>query len=297
MPRVLEGRTIALAEGRQLEELAQLLEKEGAKPLRCPMVSILDAPEVAPVIAWLRKLIAGEIALVVLMTGEGLRRLLGFAEREGLREEVIQALGGIRTMTRGPKPVRALKEVGLSPTVVAEVPTTAGIISKLRSESLPGQGIGVQLYGGPNPELTGFLESAGAKVHVVIPYIYAPAADAEAVVDLIHQLANGAVDAVVFTSSPQLDRLYEVAAAKSLQAELAEGLKRTKVAAIGPVVADRLRRPRPPGGHLSGTGVCDEEFGAVHEEGDGCIKFMLRVLLLPCDLAHTAIAYKHYRIG
>jgi uroporphyrinogen-III synthase len=123
MTHALHGRTVALAEGRQLEELAQLLEKEGAIPLRCPMVNILDAPDAGPVVAWLRELIAGRFGYVILFTGEGLRRLLGFAERAGLREAVIAALGRTRTITRGPKPVRALKEVGLAPTLVAEAPT------------------------------------------------------------------------------------------------------------------------------------------------------------------------------
>ena len=49
----LAGKTIALAEGRQLEELAALLEKEGATTLRCPLLSILDAPDSAPIVAWL----------------------------------------------------------------------------------------------------------------------------------------------------------------------------------------------------------------------------------------------------
>jgi len=53
----LTGQMIALAEGRQLEELAQMLEKEGATTVRCPMVSILDAPDEGPVVAWLRRLI------------------------------------------------------------------------------------------------------------------------------------------------------------------------------------------------------------------------------------------------
>src|SRR5262245_48803494 len=93
IPLPLEGRREALAEGRQLEELAQMLEKEGATTLRCPMVSILDAPDPAPVIAWLRELIAGRFDYVVLMTGEALRRLLGVADREGLRDQVVAALG------------------------------------------------------------------------------------------------------------------------------------------------------------------------------------------------------------
>src|SRR5438477_7281961 len=191
----LHGRTVALAEGRQLEELAQMLEKEGATPLRCPMVSILDAPDPEPVLAWLRELIAGRFGYVVLFTGEGLRRLLGVAERAGLRQDVITALGRTRTVTRGPKPVRALKEVGLAPTAVAEVPTTEGVIATLRREPLQGQTVGVQLYSASNPELLEFLESAGATVATVLPYVYAPAADGERVAQLIQQMAQGQVDA------------------------------------------------------------------------------------------------------
>src|SRR5437899_11634634 len=101
MTKALANRTVALAEGRQLEELAQMLEREGATALRCPMVSILDAPDAEPVLAWLRELIAGRLDYVILMTGEALRRLLGFAERAGLREQVIAALGKTRTVTRG----------------------------------------------------------------------------------------------------------------------------------------------------------------------------------------------------
>ena len=108
MNHALDGVRVALAEGRQLEELAQMLEKEGATAIRCPMVGIIDAPDAAPVIDWLRELVADNFAYVILMTGEGLRRLLGFADREGLREAVVVALDSTRTLTRGPKPVRAL---------------------------------------------------------------------------------------------------------------------------------------------------------------------------------------------
>src|SRR5262245_28240391 len=107
MTRPLDHRTIALAEGRQLEELARMLEQEGAQVLRCPMVSIVDAPYPTPVIGWLRELAAGRFAHVILLTGEGLRRLLRLAEREGLRDAVVAALGQTRLVTRGPKPVQA----------------------------------------------------------------------------------------------------------------------------------------------------------------------------------------------
>jgi uroporphyrinogen-III synthase len=242
MTDALEGRTVALAEGRQLEELAQMLEKEGATALRCPMVSILDNPDGEPVHAWLRDLIAGQFGYVVLMTGEALRRLLGFAERAGLRDAAIAAVGRTRTVTRGPKPVRALKDVGLNPTKVAEAPTTDGVIATLRREPLQGQTVGVTLYGGPNPSLEQFLQTAGASVRTVMPYVFAPASDAERVADLIARMGRSEVDVILFTSSPQVDRLYEVAAERGQEAELQRGLERTRVAAVGPVVADNLRQ-------------------------------------------------------
>jgi uroporphyrinogen-III synthase len=237
----LEGCTVALAEGRQLEELAQMLEKEGATTVRCPMVSILDAPDSAPVIAWLRELIAGRFDCVVLMTGEALRRLLGFAEREGLRDQVVAALANTRTLTRGPKPIRALKEVGLAPTKVADAPTTDGVIAALRSEPLQRRTVGVTLYGEPNPRLVQFLEQVGATVRPVLPYIYAAASDAERVTQLMERMARGEIDVVMFTSSPQVDRLYEVASERGLHATLQQGMERTRVAAVGPVVAQNLR--------------------------------------------------------
>ncbi|MBV9122361.1 MAG: uroporphyrinogen-III synthase [Planctomycetes bacterium] len=241
MTRSLEGRTVALAEGRQLEELALMLEKEGARTLRCPMVSILDAPDPAPVLDWLHELAAGRFDLVVLMTGEALRRLLGFADQAGLRDAVITALSRTATITRGPKPVRALKEIGLAATTIAEMPTTEGVLASLKKMPLQGRTVGVTLYGEPNPVLVNFLEQAGAAVRTVMPYVLAPATDADGVVALLETMARGEVDAVVFTSASQVERLYEVVGKRHLEDALQKGLAATRVAAVGPVVADDLR--------------------------------------------------------
>ena len=58
------------------------------------------------------------------------------------------------------------------------------------------------------------------------PYVYAAAAGGDAVADLIGRLANGTVQVMVFTSSPQVDRLYEVAAERGLEEILRQGLER-----------------------------------------------------------------------
>jgi uroporphyrinogen-III synthase len=249
----LTGRTVALAEGRQLEDFAQLLEKEGATALRYPLLAILDPPDDGPALAWLDALIAGRFEWVICLTGEGIRRLLACAERHGRRAEVVAAFGKVQSLTRGPKPGKALQEIGLKPTRLAATPTTDGVIATLREISLNGVRVGVQLYREDNPPLLAFLAEQGAVVKTVLPYVYAPASDTERVVELIDRLAGGTVDAVVFTSAPQIDRLFEVAEEKGLESRLREGLGRTKVAAVGPIVADNFR------GRQVRVDVCPEQ--------------------------------------
>jgi len=58
-----------------------------------PMIAIRDAPDSAPVEAWLRRFGKGACDDLVLMTGEGLRRLLGFARRLDLEATFLTALG------------------------------------------------------------------------------------------------------------------------------------------------------------------------------------------------------------
>jgi uroporphyrinogen-III synthase len=239
--RPLEGRTIALPEARELDRLAELVAEEGATALRCPLVAIRDAPDPRPSEEWLRALVAGELDDLIFLTGEGLRRLLVTADRLGLRAAVVAALGRARKVTRGPKPARALHEIGLGSDLAAAVPTSAGVIDALAALDLRGRRIGVQLYGEePNRPLVEALERAGATVRTVAPYVYASASDAAAVVAFIDTLDGGKVDAVAFTSASQIDRLFQVAIEAGAEARLKAALARTRVAAIGPIVVDAL---------------------------------------------------------
>jgi uroporphyrinogen-III synthase len=247
----LAGRTIAVPESRELEVFAGLLERRGARVLRCPLIAIRDAPDPAPVLAWCRHLAAGGLDDLILLTGEGLRRILGCLERHepALKPGFLEALARVRTITRGPKPAKALRELGLRPEIAAEPPTTDGVIASLRRHEprgsdpqgggLRGRRVGVQLYGTePNRALIDFLVGAGAAVFPVAPYVYADAAETEAVQRLIEELSAGRIDAIAFTSSAQVERLIAVASAAAARAALAN----TWVAAVGPVVARTLRR-------------------------------------------------------
>jgi len=169
----LAGKTIAVAETRELDVLAQLFEQRGATVIRCPLIAIFDAPDPTPIEAWLRRFVAGACDDLVLFTGEGLRRLLCFAERIELRDAFIGALGRVRKIARGPKPVRALREIGLAADIQAVEPTTEGIIAALSAFNLTGRMVGIQLYGDePNVPLMNFLARAGAEADPVAPYVY-----------------------------------------------------------------------------------------------------------------------------
>jgi uroporphyrinogen-III synthase len=240
--RPLAGRRIAILEHRELDRLGGMLEAQGALTLRCPLVAIADAPDPAPVLAWLDRFTAAPPDDLVLMTGEGLRRLRGFADRAGLEPAFRNALGQVRTVTRGPKPARALREIGLTPGLRAERPTSEGVAAALAQGALSGRRVGVQLYPDAPPTLLDFLKDAGAFPDPVWPYVYLPAANGDAITELIAEMAAGRVDAVAFTSAAQIPQLLVMARAARTKARLRAALQRTKIAAVGPVVAAELER-------------------------------------------------------
>jgi uroporphyrinogen-III synthase len=234
--------TIAIGETRERDRLADMLTAKGATVVSCPVVCTTDPPDMGAVEAWVRTLAAAELDICIFYTGEGIRRLLGAARRLGVEAEVHRALAATQTVARGPKSARALREVGLLPTLPLETPTTEGIIDLLRTRELAGKRIGVQLYPrASSKRLVQFLRGAGAEPRPVYPYAYGEASGASSFQELIAQLVSGHVDVMVFTSRAQVDRLFEVAGRLGLEASLLAGLRRTRIATIGPVVAAAVR--------------------------------------------------------
>jgi uroporphyrinogen-III synthase len=248
MSNALAGRRIVVPETRELDLLAQMLERHGAAAVRCPLVAIRDVADSAPVEAWLSRFIAHPPDDLILLTGEGLGRLIGFAERAGIDAPFVAALAKVRKITRGPKPARRLHALGLKPDLPAGEPTTAGVIAALKAENLAGRRVAVQLYPDANPALTEFLSEAGARADPVLCYAYASHSEDRDVAAVIDEMAAGRVDLITFTSSPQVKRLRNVAAKSGRDAALQAGLARTTIAAVGPVVA---RAIEDAGGHVA----------------------------------------------
>jgi len=238
----LNGYRILILETREEAQFSRLLAEQGADVLQCPMFAINDAPDPAPIEAWIARAIETPFDDLVLMTGEGLRRLMKVVRRLDVEREFVTSLAKARKFARGPKPGRALREIGLEPQQTTEKPTSEGIAEMLSRIDLNGRRLGLQLYPDKNHSaLIGAMKVQGASVDTVLPYVYdAKAADTN-IVTAIKEMANGRVDAIALTSSGQARRLFDVAAAHGNEAQLREGLAKTPIASVGPVVSDELQ--------------------------------------------------------
>jgi uroporphyrinogen-III synthase len=238
----LNGYRILILETREEAQFSRLLAEQGADVLQCPMFTIHDAPDPAPIEAWIGRFIARPCDDLVLTTGEGLRRLMKVVRRIGVEPEFVTALGKTRKFTRGPKPGRALRELGLEPQMTTEKPTSEGIAEMLARLDLAGRRLALQLYPDKDhSKLIGAITAQGAEVDPVLPYVYdAQAADTN-IVTAIDEMAEGRIDAIALTSSGQVRRLLEVAEAHHCETRLREALARTPIASVGPVVSDELK--------------------------------------------------------
>src|SRR6478752_5972636 len=238
----LNGYRILILETREEAQFSRLLTEQGADVLQCPMFTIHDAPDPAPVEAWIVRAIEKPLDDMVLLTGEGLRRLMKVVRLIGVEEAFVASLGKARKFARGPKPGKALREIGLEPQMTTERPTSEGVAAMLSRIDLSGHRLGLQLY--PDKDhgvLIGAVKAQGAEVDTVLPYVYdAQAADTN-VVTAIEEMASGRIDAIALTSSGQARRLFDVAKAHGREARLREGLSKTPIASVGPVVSHELK--------------------------------------------------------
>jgi uroporphyrinogen-III synthase len=238
----LNGSRILILETREEAQFSRLLAEQGADVVQCPMFEIHDAPSPAPVEAFIARFIEKPFDDLVLLTGEGLRRLMKVARRVGNDADFVASLAKARKFTRGPKPGRALREVGLEPQQTTEKPTSEGVAEMLSRVELKGHRLALQLY--PDKDhsaLIGAITAQGAAVETVLPYVYDPKAADGKIVTAIEEMARGEIDAIALTNLGQVRRLIEAARAHHCEDALREGLARTAIASVGPAVSGELQ--------------------------------------------------------
>lgn len=239
----LAGKTVAILEARRSGELARLLTHEGAAVYVAPTLREAPAQASGDVARFVDELCAGSFALVVLLTGTGVRTLVAAAEAVGRREELLAAFSLLPLFCRGPKPVAALRSFGLVPTYTTPSPhTSEQVLAVARALDLRGKRVGLVLHGAAAPALVAGLSAMGALIRDVHVYQWALPEDVSPIRGLRERLEAGAIDAIAFTSASQVQNLVAIAAQLGESEALLRLLRQiVPIVAVGPVCAAALR--------------------------------------------------------
>ena len=244
MPQGLSGLRVASFESRRSVELAELVRNYGGESIQAPSMREIPLADQHDALAFGEALMAGQHDVLILLTGVGTRMLLAALSERWPRDDVLAALGRLTLVCRGPKPVAALKEVGLAATLTVPEPNTwREVLSELdRQRPVDGRRVAVQEYGARNDELLVGLRHRGARVTTVAVYGWALPEDTGPLRAAIAGVASGELDVVLFTSATQVEHVFQVAAEMGQAAALAEALRSTVVvASIGPITSAALQ--------------------------------------------------------
>jgi uroporphyrinogen-III synthase len=249
-----EGLRVLSLESRRAAELAKLISNYGGVPVSAPSMREVPLESNHEALAYAAKLFAGEFDQVIFMTGVGARALLAVVETKYPREEYVSALQRVKIVARGPKPVAALREIGITPTLTVPEPNTwREILSTLddagRNDEgmrLGGARVAVQEYGVSNTEFLSELSKRGAIVTGVPVYQWALPDDLGPLQAAIRALIDGNVDVVLFTTSVQAVHLFQVAAEMGLEDRVRKALRQIAIVSIGPTTSEELQRQGIP---------------------------------------------------
>ena len=189
---------------------------------------------------FVERLEAREFDMLICMTGSGLAFLRDQLIPYHAVDRLGNALQQITILSRGPKPVPILRELGARADIVVPEPNTwKEIVEAVAAR--PERRIVVQEYGRPNPDMNPALEQLGASVTPMVVYRWELPADLEPLRNAVQGLARREFDVVLFTSSIQLDHLTMIAQELGLEAQVFSALREfTAIASVGPVMTASL---------------------------------------------------------
>ena len=241
MPVGLEGLRVVSFESRRAAEMAEIVRRYGGEAVVAPSMREVPLAMNTAAFEFVQKLEAGAIDIVIFLTGVGTRTLSEVVASQYPKEKFAQLLGRTCVVARGPKPVAALKELGLQPAITIPEPNTwREILATLdTAASIKGKRVAVQEYGATNPELIAGLETRGAQVMRVPVYRWALPEDLGPLNAAIEKILAREIDIALFTNAMQVQHLFSVAGDDRHQA-LQQSFARLVVASIGPVCSEAL---------------------------------------------------------
>jgi uroporphyrinogen decarboxylase len=242
-PGGFAGLRVVAFESRMAQEAGGLIQRHGGVAIMAPSMREVPLAENPAAFQFARHLLAGELDVVIFLTGVGAKALFEVLALAHAQESVEQALGRIITVVRGPKPARVLRAAGVEPTLeIAEPNTWREVLSELALRTnLTGKRVAVQEYGVSNRDLVAGLEARGATVMQVPVYRWALPEDRVPLRRALATIASGQADVALFSSATQVSHVLQVAEAEGCVAQLRRGLGAMVVGSIGPVCSAALR--------------------------------------------------------
>lgn len=229
-------------ESRRASEMAALIENFGGEPFVAPSMREVPLEDNRLALDFADRLFAGEIDILVLMTGVGTRHLAEVVATRSPIEDFQEALRNCTIAIRGPKPAAVLKEWNVPYDVRAPEPNTwRELLDEMQTQlDLPGKRIAVQEYGISNEEFLQALKERGASVQSVVVYRWALPEDRTPLERAIRKTCNGEFEAILFTSAQQLRNVLQFAEELGLLDRWKEAANRTLIASIGPTCTETL---------------------------------------------------------
>jgi len=239
----LQGLKIVAFESRRAQEMAELIRRYGGIPIVAPSMREIPLSENRAAMELLSQLEAGKFGLLIFMTGVGTRALNQALRTQYPQDRITAALAKTTLVARGPKPVAALKELGLAPAITVPEPNTwREIVTTLAARlDLRGKRIAVQEYGIANPHLVDGLKALGASITTIPIYRWALPQELGPLRGAISQIIRGDVAVVLFTNGAQVKHLFQVAAADKNDTSLRSALKNLAVGSVGPICTQALK--------------------------------------------------------
>ena len=237
------GLRVAALESRRRDDFARLIERFGGVPFVSPSMREIPIEKNKEAVDFAYRVITGEIGAVIFLTGVGFKQLITAIEPYVDKQRFLDALSDIPTLARGPKPVAAMRELGLQPTHRAPEPNTWREVLQTIDQHLPISNltVGLQEYGITNHSLIGGLEARGARVTTVRVYQWDLPEDTKPLEENIRAMVRGERDCLLFTSAHQAVNLLRIATALDCESDLRSALRSMVVASIGPTTSEMLQ--------------------------------------------------------
>ena len=244
-PNGLEGLTVAAFESRMATEMANLITRFGGTPLVAPSMQEIPLEDNTQALEFGEQLMAGDIQLLVFLTGVGTRTLMDVLETRWSHADILQAMSKLTLVVRGPKPLAVLKSLGLPPPLLVPEPNTwEDVLTTLDThypKGLANITVGLQEYGVANPELIEGLTTRGAQVVSIPIYRWTLPDDIGPLQQVMEKILAQEVDVMLLTNAVQFDHMLKMLPEESDRQKLQQAMTRMVIGSIGQITSARLR--------------------------------------------------------